>query len=38
MTAEEMLLLEKKKAGFQQFYEELIPVLVDFVDSMPTVC
>ncbi|MGO4155487.1 hypothetical protein [Cupriavidus sp. YAF13] len=26
--------LESRKAGFQQFYEELMPVLVDFVEKM----
>lgn len=34
MTAEEMLLLEKRKAGFRQFYMELMPVLVDFVGKL----
>lgn len=26
--------LESRKAGFQQFYEELMPVLVDFAERM----
>jgi len=26
--------LESRKAGFQQFYEELMPALVDFVGKM----
>lgn len=34
MTSEEMFLLEKRKTGFAQFYNELIPVLVDFVAKL----
>jgi hypothetical protein len=34
MTPEEMLLLEKRKAGLDQFYQELMPVLVDFVGKL----
>lgn len=34
MTSEEMLLLEKRKAGFDQFYQELMPVLVDFAGKL----
>ncbi|MGN8064571.1 hypothetical protein ACTJK4_23180 [Ralstonia sp. 22111] len=34
MTSEEMLLLEKRRAGFQQFYQELMPVLVDFAEKL----
>jgi hypothetical protein len=34
MTSEEMLLLEKRRAAFSQFYHELMPVLVDFVGKM----
>lgn len=34
MTSEETLLLEKRKAGFQQFYQELMPVLVDFAEKL----
>jgi hypothetical protein len=31
MTAEDLLLFDNRKAGFNQFYEDLIPALVDFV-------
>ena len=34
MTSEEKLLLEKRNAGFQQFYQELMPVLVDFIENL----
>jgi hypothetical protein len=34
MTSEEKTLLESRKAGFDAFYKELIPVLVDFVGKM----
>jgi hypothetical protein len=34
MTSEEMLLLEKRKAGFDQFYQELMPLLVDFAGKL----
>ena len=34
MTSEEILLLEKRKAAFHQFYHELMPALVDFVEKM----
>jgi len=34
MTAEEINLLEKRKMGFDGFYKELIPVLVEFVGQM----
>lgn len=34
MTSEEMLLLEKRKAGLTQFHNELMPVLVDFVAKL----
>jgi hypothetical protein len=34
MTSEEMLLLEKRKAGFEQFYNELMPMLVDFIGKL----
>lgn len=34
MTPEESTLLEKRKAGFQDFYKALIPTLVEFVGVM----
>jgi hypothetical protein len=34
MTPEELHLLEKRKAGFEEFYKELFPVLVDFVGKL----
>jgi len=34
MASEELTLLEKRKAGFDKFYKELIPVLVEFVGQM----
>ena len=34
MTPEEMPTLEKRKAGFEQFYKELMPVVVDFVGKL----
>lgn len=33
MTAD-LLVLERRKAGFDHFYSELMPVLVEFVDSL----
>lgn len=34
MKSEEMLLLERRKADFEQFYQELMPVLVDFIGRL----
>lgn len=34
MTSDEMILLEKRKQGFDKFYAELIPTLVEFVGNM----
>ncbi|WP_426321947.1 hypothetical protein [Pseudoduganella sp. R-43] len=34
MTAQDMATLEKRKAGFNEFYGELMPVLVDFVGKL----
>ena len=34
MSSEEMKVLEKRKAAFEEFHKELIPVLVDFVGKM----
>jgi hypothetical protein len=34
MTSEEIILLEKRRAAFNQFYHELMPALVDFVGKM----
>jgi hypothetical protein len=34
MTSDEMILLEKRKQGFDKFYTELIPTLVEFVGNM----
>lgn len=34
MTSEQMILLEKRKVGFEAFYRELIPALVEFVGQM----
>jgi hypothetical protein len=34
MKPEEISLLEKRKAGFDQFYNELVPTLVEFVGQM----
>lgn len=34
MTSEEKLWLEKQNAGFDEFYENLMPVLVDFVEKL----
>ena len=34
MTSEASALLQKRKAGFDQFYAELMPVLVDFVEKL----
>jgi hypothetical protein len=31
MTPEESTLIEKRKAGFEEFYNQLMPCLVDFV-------
>lgn len=33
-SPEEMMLLEKRKSGFDKFYKELIPTLVDFVGKL----
>ncbi len=33
-SSDEMTLLEKRKAGFDMFYRELVPALVDFVAKM----
>jgi hypothetical protein len=34
VNSEKVLLLEKRKAGFDVFYQELLPTLVDFVGKM----
>lgn len=34
MNQEELVILEKRKAGFDEFYEGLIPTLVDFVGKL----
>jgi hypothetical protein len=34
MVSEEKILLEKRKAGFEEFYQALIPSLVEFVGKM----
>lgn len=34
MTSEKVLLLEKRKAGFDEFYQSLMPTLVDFAGRM----
>lgn len=34
MTSEELLLLQKRQRDFSDFYEELIPALVDFVGRL----
>jgi hypothetical protein len=34
MVSEEKMLLEKRKAGFEEFYRALIPSLVEFVGKM----
>jgi hypothetical protein len=34
MALEQTVLLEKRKAGFGQFYQQLIPALVEFMDKL----